>query len=123
MYSATTFSVLKKLVFLVGTLFTETCNSFRRNIFKEAKVDTDLYNILYELQNGIGNSPYKYCIQNFYIPETFNISNSVLTVIYCTCAFVGITFSRSVFDFRISFHGPKHILSSCHLYNANGDLG
>lgn len=36
-------------------LFVETFKSFRRNIFKEAKVDTDLYNILYELQNGIGH--------------------------------------------------------------------
>lgn len=32
----------------------ETFKSFKRNIFKEAKVDNDLYNILYELQNGIG---------------------------------------------------------------------
>ncbi|XP_028390997.1 ATP-dependent RNA helicase SUPV3L1, mitochondrial-like [Dendronephthya gigantea] len=37
------------------TLFAETFRSFKRNIFKEAKVDTDLYNILYELQNEIGH--------------------------------------------------------------------
>ena len=40
----------------MGNLFTEMFKSFRRNIFKAAKVDTDLYNILYELQNEIGNS-------------------------------------------------------------------
>ena len=38
----------------IGNLFVETFKNFRKNIFKEAKVDTDLYNVLYELQHGIG---------------------------------------------------------------------
>ncbi|XP_046850999.1 ATP-dependent RNA helicase SUPV3L1, mitochondrial-like [Xenia sp. Carnegie-2017] len=40
---------------LDSKLFAETFKSFKRNIFKEAKVDTDLYNILYEIQSGIGH--------------------------------------------------------------------
>lgn len=42
------------ILFSLDKLFAETFKSFRRNIFKEAKVDTDLYNILYEIQSGIG---------------------------------------------------------------------
>ena len=34
----------------------ETFKSFKRNIFEEAKVDTDLYNVLYEMQCGIGHA-------------------------------------------------------------------
>ena len=49
-------SYVENHALILENLFAETFKSFRRNIFKEAKVDTDLYNILYELQNGLGKS-------------------------------------------------------------------
>ena len=61
MIKAVWFFCAKSCLF-IGNLFTETFKSFRKDIFKEAKVDTDLSKILYELQNEIGNSSLQFVL-------------------------------------------------------------